>query len=380
MIREKTDSWKLIATVGVGIIYGVLPTNITPFQIGLFIEELGFSNRQSGNLVTIELMSVAIATLLIAPYMKTLSCRKVAVFGGIVALTGQLLTSFFYQYWELVPLRILTACGLGIVAAAASTVAGRSNNPAKVFSFAISGSLVIIAFFLPFLSEILVLAGHQGMFLTLAAFIGFSLFIFKWIPASQSSQTEQAEYTSPPSSSLYMFMLIIALFNLASSSAWAFMERAGVSLGLVQDQIGMLIGFSTLFSIVGSLFVSFIFDKVNKNIPLVCGLLTCGMSCYWISSGSDVHLFKLGSLIYWLSYMFLWAYSMSVVSEMDRSGQSTATAYGLTNLSFAMGPMLAGYIVTEYSYEVLARFGLLTCVSAAILAVSLRFGFKRKTN
>ena len=375
---NKVSYYKFVIAIGIGSLFGVISANASPFQIGLLIDELGFSQQSTGALVTIELFSVALTSIIISPFMSRLSIRKVAIIGAVVAIGGQIVSVFIVQYVPLVAVRVVAACGLGLTYAAANAAGAKSENPDRVFSFAITFSLVLLAFFLVGLSKIIAIAGYQGLYISLAVLLVLVMPALAWLNIVSTDLKNETHRSELPLQQLGLLLLVVILFNLGTGAAWTFMERAGVQLGLQAERIGFLIGLSTFAGIAGAISVSWLNGRLGRTLPLVGGLIVGGISSYLIAAGPSVTLFTIGVVTYWASYMFMYPYLIGLACRLDDSGRSSAAVAGTLMLSFAMGPLLAAYISSVYSFEVLAVFCLAVCLAAAFIVIPLTLPLDRE--
>lgn len=372
-------AWRtLLLAVSAGTILGLLSPNVAPFQIGAFIDQLDFGEQRVGTLVTAELLVVSTVTLLSAPIFSRVSCAGFAVTGVIIAITGQLATILFDQYAMLLAVRVMTGAGLGMIYGAANAAGARAEDPERLFSYGISACLVILAILLPTIAVTSSHYGYQGMYMVLALFMLLCVPLLKGLDGEGVSSKAVPEKQVVPWIKLLNLLLVLIIFNLGTGAVWSFVERSGVRLGLDAGAIGTLVGLSTLAGIVGSLAVSWVGGRFGRALPLLIGLSLGGVACYFIASGTSVPVYAVACLCYWLSYMFMYPYLIGIACKLDSSGRCSAAAAGTLMMSFSLGPIAAAYLVSEYSFQVLAWFGLVTSVSAALLLVPLAASLDRE--
>lgn len=357
---------------------GLLSPNIAPFQIGAFIDQLGFSEQSVGLLVSIELLVVSTIALLSAPLFSRISCAGFALIGVTIALAGQFVTMWLENYSGLMIARVVAAIGLGMIYGAANAAGAKAENPEKLFSYGISGSLVIFAFLLPTLAIVSSRYGYQVMYGVLVFFMLICSPFLRGLDVSGSDLQVEVERHPVPWAKLLNLLAVLILFNVGTGAVWTFVERSGVRVGMDADTIGTLVGLSTLAGIAGSLAVSWVGSRLGRTLPLLIGLSLGGVACYFIASGISVFLYGLACLAYWVSYMFMYPYLVGIAAALDNRGRCSAAAAGTLMLSFSMGPLVASYLVSAYSFQVLAWFGLITCVAAALLLVPLTLSLDRE--
>lgn len=371
--------WRtLLIAVSAGTMLGLLSPNIAPFQIGALIDQLGFSEQSVGLLVTAELLVVSSVALLSAPLFSRISCARFALVGVKIALVGQVATMLLEEYSELMMIRVVAAIGLGMIYAAANAAGAKAEDPEKLFSYGISGSLVIFACLLPTIAIISTRFGYQGMYGAIALFMLVCIPFLRGLNASGPAIQAEVERQPVPWIRLFNLLTVLIIFNIGTGAVWTFVERAGVRVGMDADAIGTLVGLSTLAGIAGSLAVSWVGGRFGRTLPLLIGLSFGGVACYFIASGISALLYALACVGYWVSYMFMYPYLVGIACMLDKSGRSSAAAAGTLMMSFSMGPLVASYLVSAYSFQALAWFGLLTCVAAALLLVPLTLYLDRE--
>ena len=104
----------------------------------------------------------------------------------------------------------------------------------------------------------------------------------------------------------------------------------------------------------------------------MCMLLVSALSCIAIINISNDVTFIIALVLYWVGYMFLYPFLMSIAAAMDPSGRVAAAAGGVMALVFAFGPALGGLIAALSSYTMIGVVGALTCTAGAVLAFAAR--------
>lgn len=372
-LRINATFYKLVLGIGVGTLFGVLSANVSPFTIGALIDDLGFAPERAGFLVTIELATLALAAILVSPILNRAGISRVALIGILVTLGGQAFTFFVTQYESLLLVRVITAIGFGLLYASANAAGARAENPDTVFSLAITFSLVVLALLLPLVGKVVASHGFSGLVLSVLFIVVIFAPALCWLKTSQRPGPESVVHTRIVKvPELALLFLIISLFSASTGAAWTFMERVGVSeLGLKGEQIGLIIGLSTVAGIFGAFSVSWFSKRVSRRYPVMLGILVAGLASFLLTSGYSVPLFVAGGILYWGSYMLVYPYLIGIACDLDSSGRGAAASAGILMLSFALGPFLAASITAIYDYRTLGVLCLGACLAATGLAGTL---------
>ena len=94
--------------------------------------------------------------------------------------------------------------------------------------------------------------------------------------------------------------------------------------------------------------------------------------------------YSAGVLLYWIFYMYLYAYLLGTSAALDPSGRMGTAGGGCERLAFAVGAPIGGLIVDHASYGMLGLLAAVLCILAiplclAKLAAALRTNTDRRS-
>ncbi len=113
LLRVRREYRFVLATFAASGI-GYLGSAAAPVIVNALIEA-GLDHQQAGDLGTIELLSLAVATILATPYVPIVSHRKLAVGGTLMAALGLAISALSVGYTPMIVGRIATGIGSGAV-------------------------------------------------------------------------------------------------------------------------------------------------------------------------------------------------------------------------------------------------------------------------
>jgi predicted MFS family arabinose efflux permease len=305
--------------------------------------------------------------------MARLSIVKVAVAGGLVAMLAQLLSIWLQDFYPLAASRLIVGIGLGACFAATNAAVAHARNPDRVYGIAVASTLVVMAvIFFPVLGKAIASNSQRGAFFVMAIIVLIATVSFRWLRISEGELKEKPVSTAISVPAVAVLFAVMSFFTLGTSAIWAFTERIGVDVGLQTSDIAVYLGLSSLSGCASALLAAWIGPRFGRGLPAMCMLLVSALSCIAIINISNDVTFIIALVLYWVGYMFLYPFLMSIAAAMDPSGRVAAAAGGVMALVFAFGPALGGLIAALSSYTMIGVVGALTCTAGAVLAFAAR--------
>ena len=112
---------------------GYLGSAAAPVIVNALIEA-GLDHQQAGDLGTIELLTLAVASTLITPYVPIVSHRKLAVGGTLIAALGLVISALSVGYTSMIVGRIATGLGSGLAISGANAAVAAREDAERVFA------------------------------------------------------------------------------------------------------------------------------------------------------------------------------------------------------------------------------------------------------
>ncbi len=372
---------KLAVTMTIGLMIAWLGGEMLPLTMGVLMDGFKFSLENAGVLVSAELAGAAVLTLLFSPFVGKIDLRKLALIGGLVAISGQSMTAMATGYVPVGVSRFISGAGNGIVVAAVFSALARTKEPERLMGLMTAVFSLIGAFLIVLLPYVIAGFGPRAYFGTLAAIVLCTFWVFIWLPKSSAKKEEKNEESPPVSVPVVCLVACssAALFS-GQTLIWSFSERIGVTLGLSMEQIGWILGSTGLSALVGALIPTWLGTKYGRILPLVFSLLGIGASFMGVTHAGEPFLYVVSMICYGFFFAFSVPYAMGILAAVDPVGRMTTLFSGLAPLCGFSMPALGAYLITAYSYKIVG----LLCVGCTVLAclplVVLAMGVKdRKT-
>lgn len=112
---------------------GYLGSAAAPVIVNALIDA-GLGQQQAGDLGTIELLGLAMTAILIAPYVPSVSHRKLAIGGTLMAALGFAISALSVEYTPMIMGRIATGVGSGLAISGANAAVAAREDAERVFA------------------------------------------------------------------------------------------------------------------------------------------------------------------------------------------------------------------------------------------------------
>ena len=116
-------------------VVGGLVTQMSPFMIGGLMDGLSLSERDAGFVVSVEILTLAMTAIAIAPILPKFSDRRVGLTAVALTLLAQGASIFIASLPLLTVLRGIAGIGRARFTPCWLRVASRSSNPDKVYGY-----------------------------------------------------------------------------------------------------------------------------------------------------------------------------------------------------------------------------------------------------
>lgn len=352
---EQTEhfGWKAVwASILLGT-FVLMVFLIQPLLIGGWAGQ-GFSESELGLLAAADLMGMAVASVAGLFWVKRLPWRPVALAGLIAVMAGNLLCIGAAELIHLIALRLLAGLGAGSVVVLTMSVIARTSHPDRYTAFFIGSEVFFQSIAFTLFAGMAAEQGIDSLYYLFAGLAAATMVLVGFLPhsgASEAIDETGTAVTEPVGRGiLLMILAAMAIFFLAQSALWAFVERIGSGAGLEAEGIGNALAISGLFSLSGALFAGWLDLRWGRVVPLI------------IAAGAQIILLALlqgeMSLIYFTIvfglFGFFWnvgiPYQVGVLVSHDKEMRFAALIPAFQGLGLATGPALAGAFLGDGSY------------------------------
>ncbi|WP_176168118.1 hypothetical protein [Novosphingobium mathurense] len=342
-----------------------------PAILGALARAYGFTDQQIGLIGSAELLGVTVGTLIIANQHGQ-QMRRWVLAAAILVGAGNLLASLHVPFAGVAFGMWLVGVGAGIVGGLAYKVGGQSSNPDRLIAWINISQLAtgalgyqILRFALPAFGIEHALRGYAALALIM---IAVALSTKVWRPALGDPEMPRA-WSLPPRPALIV-LFGFWFYCCGEVGLLAFLERIGVANGFSVDQLGNALSSFSLAGIGASLIVTVVPTSWPRWMLLLPALAFGEAAVLGVFHSATITHYAVSCASLAVFFTFTIPLILGVVSRIDPSGRSTALGLTVASTGQALGPAIAGALVTGKNYAPVGWFAGL-CYALAIVSVLL---------
>jgi predicted MFS family arabinose efflux permease len=364
--ENSRDSRRLLVAVVAGFVVAYTCENVLPLLIGALIDGFGLDEVGAGVLGSLELGGLAVASLLLASRVDRISRRRLAICGLVAACAGHGLSALAESFPVLALARVAAGLGEGATIAAANSAAASARVPDRLFAEATVLGGLFFAAALVALPHVIEPWGYSGGFGAIVAISLLCLPFLFWLPMFPE--------TAATSSSVHGRRLLgittlasIFLFSVGQGAIWAFSERIGITIGFSREEVGLALGVTTLAGLAGGVIAAVLGTRGGRPLLLALGLGANVVATWMVVIAGSEELYLVGLLAWGIAFFFALPYLLGTAAALDPLGRWTAAAAGVSAVGVAIGPGVAGVMVSDAGYPALGGFVIACGLAAAVL-------------
>jgi predicted MFS family arabinose efflux permease len=350
-VRSSTpiDSKRALVALCTSNALGMLVLYVIPIFVGATAD--GFHAREgtAGIISSWELAVMAVASMILAARFETVD-KKLWSIAGAIWFTGGYLLSFWSlgaEQWTVFLLaRGISGAGEGILFGVSSGLAAQTARPDRTFAF-FSGSHIVASILcfeiLPTTIEHL---GPVGAFALMAGIGLLAIPVMFWIPASATAPVQSTGGAPDKiSSTAVLLILSVGALNLGLNTLFPFTERIGTSIGLTLPEIGRMLTYGAILSILGPIAANFAAPRGGRTLSLGLGSASQVVGTLIVVYATSHAFWTVSYIVTSPALMYFMPLLYGLVAYYDRTGKVNAAAASMTAWMSAAGPLLGGFVL-----------------------------------
>lgn len=351
----------MAAAIAAGIIYNLDGWLVPELQDGV-ADRFHLSAAFGGVIPTAENVTAGALSILLSKWSPRRRPRALTLLALGLWMAANALTLRAPNPWVLLGLRVMAGIGSGVLVYVSSALASATVTPDRTYGLLTAGSNGFAALLIATVP--LALAGATN----LAVFPYAAVVSLIWLPAmllvparlhaghagehpgAVSSHSEDRRPTLPSA----LLVTAATAFGLFVMSNFAFIiplaKRAGIDASDIQTTIGSVV----LMGTVGPLAVAFLPRRVGHGIPLALALLATFVANYLATTTESASVFRASMMISQLVTFFMVPLFLGWSAVFDASGRTAGFINGALLISGAMSPLVAGWMIDQWSLTALS--------------------------
>ena len=369
------NGWPAILSAVVLGTVGVLSFIIQPGIVQGFVTQLGYTEPEAVNLAGIEMLGVALATILLALTGNRIDWRHVTLIGLAVAAAGNLTSAATLESPIFPVARFVAGFGHGLVISISFTFVGITCKAERNLALYLVLLLSYGAVGLWLLPSFLDRFGFGSLLIGFSVTCVLALATLRFVPRAYSTQAMANPEARQLSGGLISLALAgVLAYNLAQGIAWAILFLVGVTAGHAEQAVADALFLSQVLAVGGALASVLLASRTNRNGAIAFGILGGAASISLLLGRPDYMIFVIAVCGFNILWNFVLPFILGRVCDFEVGGRMMAYAISLQMIGLGGGPILAASLIegSDYLMATLVCIGLFLASYLLLLPPLLR--------
>ena len=341
---------------------------------------LNLGPEQIGQIVSAEIFGGALASIAATLWIRSLNWRLAALAALLVVVAVNVVSSFQTNPGTLAALRFAAGFfGQGTAFAVAIGIINSSSNHDRNFAFSIAAQVstgVLTLLVLPPLAQRF---GVAGVLMPLAVLAAIVLPMLGWVPRQSTRDLPGASAETPRASNAPAIVALVCLLIWCTGlgGVWTFLLSIGEAGGLAATTAGQAIAISTTIGVSGALMASWLAGRGGRLLPVTVALAAQIAAITMLQGEFSFIRFAVTAAVFQTFWNFTGPYLMGAVAGSDASGRISVLIPAAQTGGFALGPFIAGQLMTGESLLAANYVGIAGCGLALLIFLPMSMRLAR---
>ena len=362
------NSWPAIVSAVVLGTIGVLSFIIQPGVVQGYVEHLHVSDARAVDLVGLEMLGVALATVFMALIGTRIDWRVITAAGLLIAAAGDA-SSAGATHGDLFGwLRLIAGFGEGIIISISFTFVGITAKAERNVALYLVLLLTYGAFGLWYLPVILNRIDIAGLFTVFAGLSVVALITVPFVPHGYGAGSgARPGVRQLPTAMLAVALAAVLAYNVAQGIAWAVLFLVGTSAGLAEQSVANALFASQALAVGGALASVFLAERLHRDVAIAGGILGGAASIALLLGTPGLVLFTVGVCGFNILWNFVLPFILGRIGDFDASGRMMSFAVAMQMIGLGGGPLIAAPLIDGKSFRVVE----LVCIALFVVSFAL---------
>jgi predicted MFS family arabinose efflux permease len=325
---------------------GVLSFIIQPGIVQGLVSNLRLSDANANLVVGMEMMGVALATIIVAAIGERIDWRRITLAALVIGAAGDFSSAFLLHGPAFVAARMVAGFGHGAIISLSFTFVGLTVRTDRNIAFYLVALLSYGAVGLWVLPTVLTRWGFPALFVFFAVVTLLGLLTLGRLPSSSQGR----EQISPTAAQLHWGGISVALagvlaYNLAQGIAWANLSLIGTAARISDQTVADDLFLSQIFAVAGALLSVVLAGRVPRGLLIGVGIVGGGASIALLMLGVTPVIFVAAVCGFNFLWNFVLPFILATVGDFDLRGRAISPSIALQMIGLGLGPILSGGLV-----------------------------------
>ena len=362
------NGWPAIVSAVVLGTIGVLSFIIQPGVVQGYVEHLHVSDARAVDLVGLEMLGVALATVFMALIGTRIDWRVITAAGLLIAAAGDA-SSAGATHGDLFGwLRLIAGFGEGIIISISFTFVGITAKAERNVALYLVLLLTYGAFGLWYLPVILNRIDIAGLFTVFAGLSVVALITVPFVPHGYGAGSgARPGVRQLPTAMLAVALAAVLAYNVAQGIAWAVLFLVGTSAGMAEQSVANALFASQALAVGGALASVFLAERLHRDVAIAGGILGGAASIALLLGTPGLVLFTVGVCGFNILWNFVLPFILGRIGDFDASGRMMSFAVAMQMIGLGGGPLIAAPLIDGKSFRVVE----LVCIALFVVSFAL---------
>ncbi|MCK3852585.1 MFS transporter [Pseudomonas sp. W2Jun17] len=308
--------------------------------------EWQLSPARIGDLFSVELGAMSLATLPAWWWLKRVDWRTAALIAALLFIVANLLSMRADTYAALLALRCASALAGGSLMILCLASAATTANPSRVYGLWVMGQLVVGALGLIVLPGLFERFGLNACYLILAGLMSLLLPLARAFPAGNATAPANHGPSLPGSRwKAALGVGAVLAFYISLGGVWTFIGALGASVGISPQHSGEVLAIATVMGIAGAASASLIGGRLPRAMLLLGGYALMVAAVLLLLGEPALLRFALAALLFKFTWTFILPLVLACLADLDHSGKLMNASNLVIGGGLAIGPAIAGRLI-----------------------------------
>ncbi len=367
----------VVVAILVGVVAAMV-SNTLPAFLAVLARARGLTESQSGLSALADLGGIAFGMTLCAllpDLVRRLTWRGAVASGLLVLIAANLLSIWITSFEPYLAVRVLAGFGSGVVIAMVYAILAEGDGARSLATYNV-GQLGTASFAIPFFSKLAESYGIAILFLIVAGMAAVALLLVPVLPKESLRElaAEENHVHASEKVSLAGWLAVLSVFVMfvGVGSVFGFLSYMGTAWGGDPLQVEGDVSKVVFSGMLGALVVAIVGSRFGYQRPLLIGFVLLLTATGLFAAFKPLALFMAVGGLFYFGVNVTMTYQFEAVTEIDSTSSAAMLVSAGTLGGTAIGPAIAGYLVTaDYALVNLLGFGAFA-LSLGLLLVAQR--------
>lgn len=370
MSGQKFGAAAALALV-VGHFSGMLDLVALPVWVGALVERFGFSQQESGFVVTLYLLGAVAASCFAAPRLNKVNQKVVTTAGFALAGVAFIVAYTQSGFVELAIAHLLGGVSVGMALSMVHGTMGRSHNPHRLYAMANIAVGLLAIILLGALPQLLIAYGGAVLFLVFGCVMFFAALITGLMFPSNLGVVEQVKVPFTRAAWLTIFAISIMTFNQAM--VFSFVEIIGKARGFSPESVlAVLIALGFVNFLVPAPLAAVLQTRISATTATQIGPIVQAVLALIVTMSASFYIWAPAAAIFVAVQIFTHTFAFGHLAKLDPTGRAVAATPAMLMIGAALGPLVGGALGQNFGYAALGIAAVFVGLTSASLFAKAR--------